>query len=158
MFKGNYSCNRAVIFEVAVFLLLSLFWTNHNANHQTPSPQCQPPITFCTTTTTTTCSTTAFQRPQPHPHLNKPRHPHHFTHNRQHRHTTFSTPPTTGHATTLVVYIIGVEVAPQLFREQFEVIANEDWHLSMRGDTIPSSSPNCAVVCAGCEQPDTSRE
>ena len=37
MFKGNYSCNRAVIFEVAIFLLLSLFWTNHNSNHQLPS-------------------------------------------------------------------------------------------------------------------------
>ena len=36
MSKGNYSCNRAVIFESAVILLLSLFWNNHllhSANH-----------------------------------------------------------------------------------------------------------------------------
>ena len=38
MLKGNYSCNRAVIFEVAIFLLLSLFWTNHlNHNAKTPT-------------------------------------------------------------------------------------------------------------------------
>ena len=76
--KGIIRVNRAVIFELAVFLLLSLFWINR----------------FTTTTTTINIALnnhfrpTAFPPPQPQPPLNKPRHPHPFTHNRQHLHTT----------------------------------------------------------------------
>jgi len=80
MFKGNYSCNRAVIFEVAIFLLLSLFWTNHQpsttnhllhpANHQSPSPQ---PPNHTTITTTT--------KRQPRHHYKQPRHVNHNLHN-----------------------------------------------------------------------------
>ena len=73
--RGNYSCNRAVIFEVAIFLLLSLFWTNH----QPPSPPRQPPITF----------STAARPRHPHDHhgapatppLQQPRHDNHNLHN-----------------------------------------------------------------------------
>ena len=50
--KGIIRVTRAVIFEVAVFLLLSLFWTNH----QPPSPPRQPPTTISTTAFTTTTS------------------------------------------------------------------------------------------------------
>ena len=59
MSKGNYSCNRAVIFESAIILLLSLFWNNHdNHNHTT--------ITTTTTTfTTTTLTTTTLLSRQP---------------------------------------------------------------------------------------------
>ena len=76
MFKWNYSCNRAVIFEVAVFLLLSLFWTNHNANHQPPSPQRQPPTTFSTTTPTTNhlLHHANHQLPSPQPPSQQPHH------------------------------------------------------------------------------------
>ena len=78
--KGIIRVNWAVIFELAVFLLLSLFWTNR----------------FITTITTTNISPnnrfrpTAFPSPQPHPPLDKPRHPRPFTHNRQHRLTFIS--------------------------------------------------------------------
>ena len=76
--KGIIHVIQAVIFELAIILLLSLFWINR----------------FITTITTTNISLnnrfrpTAFPSPQPHPPLNKPRHPHPFTHNRQHLHTT----------------------------------------------------------------------
>ena len=76
--KGIIRVNRAVIFELAVFLLLSLFWINR----------------FTTASTTTNIALnnrfrpTAFPPPQPHPPLNTPRHPQPFTHNRQHLHTT----------------------------------------------------------------------
>ena len=83
MSKGNYSCNRAVIFESAIILLLSLFWNNHNHllhNHllhnristttpsppqrqpqqpQTPSPQ---PPTSPQTTASPTNNISATQR------------------------------------------------------------------------------------------------
>ena len=79
--KGIIRVNRAVIFEVAIFLLLSLFWTNHQLpttnhllhpdNHQSPSPQppnhhhnhhktpATPPLQTTTVTAFTT-TTTAF--------------------------------------------------------------------------------------------------
>ena len=42
MSNGNYSCNRAVIFESAIILLLSLFWNNHiSTTPTTTSPQQQ---------------------------------------------------------------------------------------------------------------------
>ena len=63
MSKRNCSCNRAVIFESAVILLLSLFWNNHllhhanhnhllhNANHNHISTTKTTPLltTFATT-------------------------------------------------------------------------------------------------------------
>jgi len=60
--KGIIRVNRAVIFELAIFLLLSLFWTNHQ-------PQRQPPPT--------SLSTTASQQP-PQP-STSPHHKHRLT-------------------------------------------------------------------------------
>ena len=60
MFKGNYSCNRAVIFELVFFCCYRYFepTTNHQplslqmptTNHQPPSPQNVSHATITTTT------------------------------------------------------------------------------------------------------------
>ena len=100
--KGIIRVNRAVIFEVAIFLLLSLFWTNHQPQHQPPPPTLPSNNRF---------RPTAFPPPQPHAPLNKPRHPHqlrqprsnHPQNNHHHpRHYARLRPPSsTDHVTTV---------------------------------------------------------
>ncbi len=77
--EGIIRVNRAVIFEVAVFLLLSLFWTNHISTTITTTltttptmPPSQQPRSPQPPTTTkppppTSLSTTASQQPPPPP-------------------------------------------------------------------------------------------
>ena len=91
--KGIIRVNRAVIFELAIFLLLSLFWTNHQPQRQPPPPPTSPSNNRFRPTT--------FPPPQPHAPLNKPHHPHHLNHNANHNYanhlTTFPATPTTDH-------------------------------------------------------------
>ena len=63
MSKGNYSCNRAVIFESAIIILLSLFWNNHISTMPTTTSPRHLLNNISTMTTTS---------------------PHHLRHNEQH--------------------------------------------------------------------------
>ena len=65
MSKGNYSYDRAVIFEVVFFFCYRYFGPTAFQQPQPPSPPRQPPTTFSTTPTTTTS-------PQRKPHHSSP--------------------------------------------------------------------------------------
>ena len=136
MFKGNYSCNRAVIFEVAVFLLLLLFWTNRiSTTTTTPASQQttpssplypQPPTSPHHLLHPTNHQSPSPQQPQPpapQPHFN------------DHTTTSTTTPQTSPHQITSLPWILikkvnkgngrktrcprGVRAEPQLQREKF---------------------------------------
>ena len=99
--KGIIRVIRAVIFEVAIFLLLSLFWTNHQPQHQPSTTASQQPPPPPTSLSNNRFRPTVLPPPQPHAPLNKPRHPHHLNHNANHNYanhlTTFPATSTTDH-------------------------------------------------------------